>query len=208
MEWGSKSARLYEEIRQSLQSGCYVPGTRLDATALAKRFHASTTPVRHALYRLVGDGLVEDRARDGFFVPSVSELFLRDLYDWLQHLLVIACGDAASSRSTSRPPLSTEHHDDVVSLTGELFEAIALAAGGLSLIDAIRRANARLGAIRRTEIQLLDDAQDELAHLQRLWGDREMQSLKAGLDDYHERRKQLVPCLVARLGGSSSKHMH
>ncbi len=208
MEWGSKTAQLYEEIRKSLQSGRHVPGTRLDATALANQFHASTTPVRHALYRLVGDGLVDDRARDGFFVPQISELFLRDLYNWLQRLLIMACDEAASSRSKSRPPMSIQHHDDVVSLTGELFEDIALAAGGPNLIDAVRRANARLGAIRRVELRILDDTLDELAYLQRLWGDREMRNLKAGLVDYHERRQHLVPCLVAKLGGSSTECMH
>ncbi|MCO7486974.1 GntR family transcriptional regulator [Stenotrophomonas maltophilia] len=205
MEWGSKSTRLYEEIRQSLQSGGYAPGTRLDATALAKQFQASTTPVRHALYRLVGEGLAEDHARDGFFVPPVTEWFLRDLYNWMRELLILACDGIASYPEVVMRPPSAKHGDDVVTQTRELFEEIALARASLQLTDTVRRANARLEAIRKAEQQLLDDAPKEIAELQRLWGNGEVDTLKSVLAAYHERRLNLVPRIVAALGAATSR---
>lgn len=202
-EWGSKSARLYEEIRRSLQSGSYAPGTRLDATALAKQYRTSTTPVRHALYRLVGDGLVDDRARDGFVVPLISELLLRDLYDWMQRFLTVACEGVVLSRIRSGPLPSIKRGEDVVAKTRELFDDIAAAAGSPILRRSVQHINQRLESARRIEVQLLGDALMELVHLQRLWRSQEMASLATRVSDYHERRRQLVPLIVGILGDTS-----
>lgn len=201
-EWGSKSGRLYEEIRHSLQDGRYAPGARIDTKALASQFRASITPVRHALYRLVGEGLVNDHARDGFYVPLVTELYLRDLYGWLQHLLVLACDSGSPQRGGI--DIGAEDDDDTVAGTRTLFEEIAQAAGSPCLTEAVRLSNARLESVRRTEVRLLDDTSDELARLHQLWRHRETKALKACLIDYHKRRKQLVPCLVVSMGGECS----
>jgi len=202
-DWGSKSGRLYDEIRQSLQSGLYAPGARIDLTALARQFHASATPVRHALYRLVGEGLVEDHARDGFFVPPVTEWLLRDLYGWVQDILIAACDSIARSPRISEWPTGSRRGNDTVLQTRELFEEIALTNGSFYLTEAVRRANARLEVVRKTEIQLLDDTPKELVSLHRLWRNQEMDALKAALAAYHERRRHLVPRLVAALGVKS-----
>jgi DNA-binding GntR family transcriptional regulator len=57
------------------------PGTRLRPEDLAARMGLSPTPVKHALARLAGEGLVEHRAGLGPFVaePTVDEIL--DLYD-------------------------------------------------------------------------------------------------------------------------------
>lgn len=201
--WGSKSARLYEEIRLSLQSGRYAPGVRLDATALAKQFRSSTTPVRHALYRLVGDGLVDDRARDGFFVPLISELLLRDLYDWMQRFLTVACDGVVLSRIKSGPLPNIKRGEDIAAKTRELFDDIAAAAGSPLLRRSVQNINQRLESVRRIEVQLLDDALMELIHLQRLWRGQDMAALAASMSDYHERRRQLVPLIIGILGDTS-----
>src|SRR3546814_186824 len=69
----SKSALLYREVRCALRSGRYVPGQRIDPATIAEEFHASATPVRFALYRLVGEGLIADHARSGLYVPLPNE---------------------------------------------------------------------------------------------------------------------------------------
>lgn len=77
----SKGDVVYRHIRRALRSGRYLPGHRIDPSSLAEEFEASTTPVRQALYRLVGKHLIEDQARSGFVVPLPSEMALRDLHD-------------------------------------------------------------------------------------------------------------------------------
>src|SRR5690606_18071906 len=94
----SKTAFLYRQIRRDLQSGRYMPGQRIDPGTLATACRPSPTPVRFALYRLVGDGLIEDHARNGLHVPLPTEIALRDQYDWMQELLLMACDSSSPIR--------------------------------------------------------------------------------------------------------------
>ena len=196
----SKSAFLYGQVRRALQSGRYVPGQRIDPATLAAEFHTSPTPVRFALYRLVGEGLVADHARNGLHVPLPNEVVMRDLYDWMERLLLMACdiGFAPPARRGTEPkPAPTDH--DVVKRTWQLFDAIARATGHRSLHRAVRQANDQLAPIRRATQGLIEDACEEFSELDRRWQKRDIPALETALRDYHERRKQLVPCIVATL---------
>jgi len=77
----SKSAFVYGQVRCALRSGRCAPRQRIDPAALAVEFNTSPTPVRFALYRLVGEALIVDHARAGLHVPLLTEVALRDLYD-------------------------------------------------------------------------------------------------------------------------------
>jgi DNA-binding GntR family transcriptional regulator len=198
----SKSAFLYRQVRRALRSGRYIPGQRIDPATIAEEFHTSATPVRFALYRLVGEGLIADHARSGLYVPLLTEVALRDLYDWMRRLLLMACDigiEATPVAATDSRVVSTE--DDIPKLTWQLFDAIARAADHRSLHQAVRQANDRLAPIRRSG--RVDDASEELAALIRHWQERDIRSLSAGLNAYHERRKNLVPHIVACLGDNS-----
>lgn len=74
------SQELYERIKQSIFAGEWAPGERIDRKALAARFGISQTPVNDALNRLTGEGLVESRQRDGYFVPDYGDRELADLF--------------------------------------------------------------------------------------------------------------------------------
>lgn len=135
----SKSERLYEEIKRAILTGRYTPGARIDPSTLANEFKISPTPVRFALYRLVGEGVIEDHAREGFHVPRVTELSLRELYKWMEHLLLLACEtqpDRLSNPSLSMDTLTSE--GDIVSQTAYLFEIIALSTENSCLYRAVK----------------------------------------------------------------------
>ncbi|MCD7097839.1 GntR family transcriptional regulator [Stenotrophomonas sp. MMGLT7] len=200
----SKNELLYRQVRRALQSGRYVPGQRIDPATLATEFDTSTTPVRFALYRLVGEGLVADHARNGLHVPLLTEVAMRDLYDWMQRLLLMACdiGFASTARKTTQPELAPTD-DDVVKLTWKLFDAIARATSHRSLHRAVKQANGRLAPIRRAKQELIENACEELSALDRHWQARDIPALRSALRDYHERRKQLVPRIVAALSDGS-----
>lgn len=72
-------APVIEKIRHALMDGTWAPGERLAPVALAARFDTSTTVVREALTRLVGENLIEARHNRGFFVPELSLQEFRDL---------------------------------------------------------------------------------------------------------------------------------
>jgi DNA-binding GntR family transcriptional regulator len=200
----SKSAFVYRQVKCALRSGRYAPGQRIDPATLATEFNTSPTPVRFALYRLVGEALIVDHARDGLHVPLLTEVAMRDLYDWMERLLLMACdiGAVSQTRKTEQLELASAD-DDLVKITWQLFDVIARATAHGSLHRAVKQANDRLAPIRRAEQGLLEHAFEELSDLNRHWQTRDMSSLRSALREYHERRKQFVPCIVALLNDRS-----
>lgn len=198
----SKTTALYEKVLRRLQAGRFVPGERIDPNELAEEFSTSLTPVLYALHRLVGEGMLSNHAREGGFqVPLTNELRLRNLYHWMQRLMVMACDIALAS--DIEPPESFQppnQGSDIVLLTRELFEEVASATDDYCLHDAVRHTNNRLEPIRRITQPLLLDAAGEFAQLRRFWHKRDLAHLRAALIRYHERRMRLVPRIVGLLG--------
>src|SRR5690606_7484601 len=87
----TKSVQLQERIRKALRSGHYVPGDRIDPAPLARESTTSPLRGRLALDRLVGEGILEPPTRGGAYLPLPMEIELRDTYDWMQRLLLMAC---------------------------------------------------------------------------------------------------------------------
>ncbi len=196
----SKSALLYDQVKQGLQSGQYAPGERIDPASLAQHFRTSQTPVRFALYRLVGEGLLDDHAREGFHVPLPTEFALRDLYNWMQRLLIMACDIGFESPVADCASMaSPKPADNLAAYTQQLFDSIASASGDLVLYRSVQLTNGRLAPIRHAKMGLIEHAYDEIADLYRQWQRRDIPMLRSALNDYHERRKQLVPRIVASL---------
>ncbi|WP_407353363.1 GntR family transcriptional regulator [Luteimonas sp. R10] len=196
-----KAELVYAQVKRALKSGRYVPGQRLDLAKLAAEHNASLTPARYALYRLVGERLIELRAGDGLLVPLPSETALRELYWWMEQVLLMAC-DPGISQSQQRAARTLEipsPGDDVVELTWQLFDAIGEAAGKHPLHQVIARTNDQLAPIRRTKQHLLEHGFDELLELVRYWNERDFPALRSALRGYHARRRRLVPSIVAAL---------
>ncbi|MGS1120470.1 GntR family transcriptional regulator [Rhodanobacter sp. UC4436_H3] len=200
----SKSVLVYRQVKRAMRSGRYAPGERIDPARLASEFKTSATPVRFALYRLVGEALIVDNARDGLHVPLLNEIALRDLYDWMERLLLMACdiGEDPILQASRTPEFATVDSDPV-KLTWQLFDAIARSTAHGALHRAVKQANDQLAPIRRAKQGLLDDAHEELARLHQHWLARDMPALRAALHDYHDRRRQLVPRIVALLSDHS-----
>lgn len=198
----SKNALAYRQIRRALQSGRYLPGQRIDPAESAALSHTSPTPVRFALYRLVGEGLVADHARAGMYVPLPTELGLRVLFDWMEKLLLLACDIGFEGHVATRAvPAVADADVDTVKSTWLLFDAIARAADHRPLHEAVRLANDRLAPVRRAMHLhgVVPDPSGELQALQEPWFTRDVEALRPAIADYHEHRKQWVPRIVALL---------
>ena len=196
----SKSVIVYRQVKRAMRSGHFAPGERIDPSRLASEFKTSPTPVRFALYRLVGEALIVDHARDGLHVPLPNEVALRNLYDWMERLLLMACDIDEEPRLRESAALELATVDsDPVKLTWQLFDAIARVTAHWSLHRAVKQANDRLAPIRRAKQGLLDHAHEELSLLHRHWLAHDIPGLKSALHDYHERRRQIVPRIVALL---------
>jgi DNA-binding transcriptional MocR family regulator len=137
----------------------------LAATEIASELGLSATPVREALSRLAGEGLLEDRRGEGFFVRRLSRADIVALYRLsLTHLsLAIEAQDADAPGALADTDLDPDA--DPVEATERLFAAWAAASGSRALSLSYSRLQGQLGAARRLEGRLLEDLRDEVAGL-------------------------------------------
>jgi DNA-binding GntR family transcriptional regulator len=78
--------KVAQQLRTDLRDGVLAPGTPLVVLDLAKRLRVSPTPVREALSRLSGQGLVEEHRGRGFIAArrrAVDLIELHRLHDGL-----------------------------------------------------------------------------------------------------------------------------
>lgn len=152
-------------VRERLQSGVLPPGARATAVDLADDLGLSTTPVREALSRLTGEGLLEDRRGQGYFVRRLGAVDIADLYRLnLAHLFI-----ALEPRRVSRMPAGAgETPDDGEAVTFDpvasieaLFRAWVGATGSRPLFGAFRVIQIQLGPVRRVEAQVLPELEAE-----------------------------------------------
>lgn len=70
--------QVYGQIREDILGGILAPGARLRVEPLKARYGMGASPIREALSRLTGDGLVRIQGRRGF---TVAEITLEELAD-------------------------------------------------------------------------------------------------------------------------------
>lgn len=88
----SLGAGVHDRVRSDILRGRWVPGERLQPAALTAEYGASTTVIREALTRLVGQKFVKLEPNRGFFVPQLREDELRDLTLVRCHMESLALG--------------------------------------------------------------------------------------------------------------------
>jgi DNA-binding GntR family transcriptional regulator len=73
------SKHIRDALRTDILAGRWSPGAKLQLTALSEHYQTSSTVVREALTRLVGERLVQLRPNRGFFVPPISLAEIQDI---------------------------------------------------------------------------------------------------------------------------------
>jgi DNA-binding GntR family transcriptional regulator len=200
---GPTAERVYETLKRAIMDRAFRPGDRLDPAVLADRFNASTTPVREALDRLVGEDLVESRSGSGFHVPALDEPALEDMYAWSAELLGLAVrgwprtGSASSWRVEANQEPQAEQ--PLARRAEAIFAALARRSLNSEHARAVARISARLHAARMIEPLLIDDADDELGLLAAAARGDDRRSLMRGIAAYHRRRIRLSARIVRAL---------
>lgn len=152
-------------LRERLRSGAHVQGEPLTVNDLASAFGGSATPVREALARLAGEGLVEDRRGRGYFAWRLDVSDLIDLY-WAQKtptltvlaaLVLCTAETTATAQGRALAPATVTSASILDGrIEGALFwEAltwrVAREAGHRFLLGAQHRRADRLAPARRME---------------------------------------------------------
>ncbi len=196
MNSGATSERVYDALKGRILSGEFRPAARLDPSSLADTLAASVTPVRDALHRLTGEGLVVTRTSDGFHMPGVHEPGLRDLYGWSAQLIAIGLG---ARQSVATPPALPAATIPLVDRAAQLFIAIVRRSANAEHQRAIGSVNDRLHTARLVEPEILGDGEAELQALHAAWLAAELGHLRRLVRSYHQRRSRSVAEIVRRL---------
>ncbi|SNS88002.1 transcriptional regulator, GntR family [Sphingomonas laterariae] len=197
MSPGMTMERIYEVLKAQILTGTLAAGRRLDPARLAPELHASTTPVRDALQRLVGERLVETWPHEGFHVPILTEPSLRDLYAWNLDVARLILG--TRRMPLIDPPPGRQIDGGAADLTAGFFLRIGLLSANFEHRHAIAGINDRLATARRIEPELFADHDSELAALDAALAARDRPTLQRELIRYHRRRIVAVPAITARL---------
>ena len=193
--------RVYRAVKAEVLAAGFAPGVRIEAVQLAQRHMASITPVRAALHRLVGEGLVDARAGDGFYAPLVTEAGLRDLYAWNGQIILLAC--QLPGHRAHLPPAGAavagfdpDPLQDIPTATAAVFAAVGARSGNEYCGQAIGQLNDRLHLARRLESEVLDDLTAELGLLTDQLKEGQPGEVRHALTLYHRPRIRISAQLV------------
>jgi DNA-binding GntR family transcriptional regulator len=163
VEGGTRADAAYRALKTAVLRGEFALNVRLVESRLATMLDVSRTPVREALRRLSGEGLVEEHP-DGGFRPCVPDtVVMRELYEVRAALELQAIGRPSRFgerhdhtallqlrdrwRSLAATP-PTEADPDFVLLDESFHEGLALAAGNRVAAELLHQVNQRIRLIR------------------------------------------------------------
>ncbi|MGG7519447.1 GntR family transcriptional regulator [Allorhizobium undicola] len=114
---GSGARHVYDELRDEILNLILAPGSAIDEVQLAERFGMSRTPIREALVRLAGEGLIESLPNRTTMVAPIDFLNMHHYFDALTLMY----------RATTR--LAAQHHkaedlQRIRALQGEFSQAV------------------------------------------------------------------------------------
>lgn len=93
------SEQLREKIEESIVTGAYAPGTRLEEIDLAEMHGVSRTPIREALIQLEAVGFISKRPRKGWEVTAIPAPRLCEMFDVMAEMEAM-CGRLAARRAS------------------------------------------------------------------------------------------------------------
>ncbi len=149
----------YRYLRQGLAAGAFVLDERIGIALVAEQLGVSQTPVREALSRLVGEGLLLDRRGQGYYPAPLDADAIAGLIRLRALYLAAAISSRGSSAVQARAlEILGEAEMSSADRIDALFAVLLSATDNASLVAADRRASARLAAARRAEARIFDIA--------------------------------------------------
>ncbi len=167
-------------MREDLMSGTIPPGGRILTSELCARFEVSHIPVREALRRLEGEGLVANTPQGATLASSISVEDASSLYD-LRRLIEIPVARRGLERVNSRDiaalqaALKRLQHPQQSLLSGEYWEAhrefhwLVLAPGATEwvgrVLDQLWRSCERFVRISALMLGTMSEANEDHAEM-------------------------------------------
>ena len=185
-------------LRRRLAEGSIAPGALVGIADTAEAYRTSVTPVREALARLAGEGLLTGTRRLGFVRPRLDAEELCELYSFHEALVI------AAVRLTDPPGLgSVEVRADPAAPAEPLFAALSVRAHNRPLARARHLAAQALGGVLRAERLVFTDLALEAQGLWAVAKAPRAEGLLSQIAAYHERRRRYVHDLLRAETASS-----
>lgn len=146
---GSAAHRAYEYVKHLILVNQLTPGSELREGQLTETSGYGRTPIREALRRLVQEGFVEVRPRQGYRVAPVTLSRVRDLFE-MRMLLEPVAAELAASRASRADledlaslgrqtyPLDAAGYERFLADNCEFHARVAEAAGNSLLARTLR----------------------------------------------------------------------
>jgi DNA-binding transcriptional regulator YhcF (GntR family) len=194
-------------LRTRYREGEWVDGEPLTVGDLATGYGVSATPVREALSRLAGDGLVEDRRGRGYYARRIDGVDLADLYRVQETLVQVALAAARRGVGSRRHPEPyADFLVDAVRAWEALFEAVLCSANSGFLMSTQRRLADRLAPARSVEPEMLGETLIDFEPLVAAQSTADWAGLECALAPFFGRRRSAVDALVVRMRLNAAKY--
>ena len=153
------SDEVFDALVKDILSGALQPGARLDEPSICRKFGVSRTPIREALRRLSGTGLVDVAPRKGVTVARIDVEQLKDMFEALAEFEGL-CSRLAAVRMTTlekkrlevvndnRRKRIVDGERDFAGLNNEFHEFIYQGAHNASIASVARSFRQRLAPFR------------------------------------------------------------
>lgn len=184
-------------LRERIRSGHLPGGSPVIVQDEARRLRLSTTPIREALARLSGEGLVERASSGGYVTLRLDAPAVRDRYALQGQYLHFAIRLNHLALAGIRPPAIDSEHDAPSRAVTRLFSAIVRSAGNQMLWEGYAKISLQLEGLRRLEPLLFDDLQAESSQLYAAFARDFITDFPDVSDRFHARRVAAAGVLAA-----------
>jgi len=121
--------RAYDGIKDAILAGDIAAGTKLTEAGVAEQMGVSRVPVREALQRLKGDGLIEDMGQRGMQVRRLTGTDIVDIYNFRLGLEPVAARLVALNGA---PPQQLDRRIEEMTAAADAQDSSALSTAELA----------------------------------------------------------------------------
>ncbi|MBV2143326.1 GntR family transcriptional regulator [Falsochrobactrum sp. TDYN1] len=136
---GSGVKMVYDLLRDEILDLVLAPGSPIDEVQLAERFKMSRTPIREALVRLAGEGLIDTLPNRSTLVSNIDFLNMHTYFDALTLMYRVTTQLAAKNHRPSDLEIIAGHQAEFAAAV-KAQDALAMIATNAALHLAIAEA--------------------------------------------------------------------
>ncbi|ESQ92589.1 GntR family transcriptional regulator [Asticcacaulis benevestitus] len=196
-DFNSLIEQVFAGIKAEICSGSLLPGQRVNVTAMSASHRCSKTTLRAALYRLVGEGLLEVHTNEGFYRPLVTDETVRDKYDWNEHVFMMGLNLSKLKPSARDPAAPFKSSADPVGDIERFFTLVVEQTDNSFIVREMERLNDHLHPLRMLKAALPLDLEAELVNFTIAWTNQDVDALKRLIHEYTQRRLDIIPQIVS-----------